>query len=144
MVGGAITIAQWICLCLPLCLPRFESKAHHLRINQICARFVVWKCRNIKKRLGLAHFKKSGSAIFSRIDFTALVPGNHDSALGQSTPYLQQSQRCSYIQYRLFSQPFSAISGLKFARLTSSNRFRGYLCILAWSYWENFNLKLVY
>ena len=50
-------IAQWICLHLPFCRPRFESQAHQLRFYQ----FIFELCHVEKPKInknegGLAHF----------------------------------------------------------------------------------------
>ena len=41
MIRGA-AIAQWICLCLPSCCPRFDSQACHQRFFSIIVEFVLY------------------------------------------------------------------------------------------------------
>ena len=59
-------MAQWICLRLPSCCPRFQSQAHDLHFFQFIL-FKLYICHlnwNVKrtkinkKRPGLAHLKK--------------------------------------------------------------------------------------
>ena len=60
-------IARWICLCLPSCIPGFESQAHHLcfyHLQYLCYICHVKRTKINKKRPSLAHLKKVIEAKF--------------------------------------------------------------------------------
>ena len=46
-VSWGAAIAQWICVRLPYCHPRFESQAHHLHF--LYSNFVLY-CHCVEKR----------------------------------------------------------------------------------------------
>ena len=53
------TIAQWICLHLPVCRLGFKSQAHHLWFYQFILICVMWKMMKINtKGAGIDPFKK--------------------------------------------------------------------------------------
>ena len=54
MKGAAI--AQWICLRLPSCHPRFESQAHHLSFHQFVELFNLEKDKNKQKEAGIGPY----------------------------------------------------------------------------------------
>ena len=60
MIVRGAAIAQWICLRLPSCCPRFLFQAHHLCLYQLILISVMWKIRKWTKwGRNLAHFLKT-------------------------------------------------------------------------------------
>ena len=54
-----VAIAQWICLCLPSCRPRFESQIHHLHFHQFIELCNVEKTKINRKVAGIGPFLKN-------------------------------------------------------------------------------------